>query len=217
MKIKLSRKVRHESKVADDEVKTREPEVERNARKKREKNWIVNRSSSSKTTIEWLAPIIITHAYNHTHTRSLARLHARNGVVSWVYSIRYRFLLLWVTVSRRLFFCYRMHVCGSLIYIYILQSNPLIHRQFCVGGGVAACERIHGVPCNFKPISNRIWNAIFFDSSVSSSHTFAHINANTHAYACRRLNWFALCLFDFAYSFAVAHWHNFLSSICAVE
>lgn len=31
MKIKLSRKVRHESKVADDEVNTREPEVERNA------------------------------------------------------------------------------------------------------------------------------------------------------------------------------------------
>lgn len=112
--------------------------------------------------------------------------------------------------------CYRMHVCGSLIYIYILQSNPLIHRQFCVGGGVA-CKRIDGVPCNFTPISNRIWNAIFFDSSVSSAHSITHISANAYAYAYRRLNWFALCLFDFAHSFAVAHWHNFLSSICAVE
>lgn len=154
----------------------------------REKNWIVNRSSNTKTTIEWLAPII-THAHTHTPANTKSLLH----------SLPFSFI---VTDGFSYVFFYRMHVCGSLIYIYILQSNPLIHRQFCVGG-VAACERIDGVPCNFKPISYQ--NASY--ETQFSFHSFVHHTHNIDAYAYRRLAkqiCFIFIWFCFAYSLAVA-------------
>lgn len=122
MKIKLSRKVRHESE-ATGAAENRRRVSERQTNKKK-RNWIVNRSNDNR----------MIGANNNTCTHQLHLLR---------FSLRFlpRFVLVHSCTISFIEF-YRMRVCGSDLHFTI---EPLISSS-CVG----FAKRIDGVLCNFK-------------------------------------------------------------------